>query len=513
MIYTRSFPGTDQLNQFGSSVNFLNGFGFVTKYFDGENLFVRPVNNWPIFYSLFSSLLLFFTKNTVFTFMISTLFSKVFLSVVVYKLYKSIFTDNYNFAFNIFITVIALSLAPIGYGSDIDIITASSFLLSLLFLHKYYFVTRSVKSLFFFFLIITAICHMRYAYLPKVALYLLFVFIYDLHVKNFKNQLFLKILLSSIVILNIITIYYGEYFQKTTEDILLYDSANLERESFWHLLYAPLANSFFPDFIVFNFLHKVLGDLVNNHYIIFVLIMMGLSVSIFYLLLKAIITSVKFKKISASNFILVFLFLFIFINLIVLFLVYGPSEVYPKKQINNTYQLSYDGLAIVNRYLILLHLSVFTLALHYAINKNVFYFKTLVTLAVFFGFLHFIYLNSIYSHDRKKNLFLLSKPEGVLIDCNAINNIFTESYEKNVLFCPLYTIDSMISRQVSPIEIAKSNGLVIFTKLANLHIFESSLTDFESVYYCHYSGNASFYKKNKHDIVYKGNIYTLYKKK
>ena len=67
VIYTRSFPGTDQLNQFGSSVNFLNGFGFVTKYFDGENLFVRPVNNWPIFYSFFSSLLLFFTKNTVFT--------------------------------------------------------------------------------------------------------------------------------------------------------------------------------------------------------------------------------------------------------------------------------------------------------------------------------------------------------------------------------------------------------------------------------------------------------------
>ncbi len=518
LIYSRSFPGNDQLFQYGATFNFLNGFGFNTQYFDGENIYLTPVDQWPIFYQYFSLPFIFLTKNPVFTFMITSLFSKIFLSIVIYKLYKILFGNKYNFAFNGFIIIITISLAPIGYGTDIDIITSSSLIFSLIILHHYYFYGKKITYLILFFLILGIICHMRYAYIPIVTIFLVVILIYEILNKNLKNHLLIKIILALLSFVNVLFLFMGPYFQKTSLEKLSSSISKTENlNSYWHLLYAPLVNSFFPDFIVFNFMSRSFGRLTNDYYLVFVIVMMIFSILIFYFLIKGFLLYYKREKLTSISFITLFLLVLISINIFVMFIVYGPYGVYTKEQISNTYKISYEGLAIVNRYLVLLHISVFTLAIVYAVVWKKNFFRKLLFLSFLFGIFHFIYLLTVYSVKRTENLKLLTKPESILIDCNEINKILISNNQENILFYPVYINDSIIHRQTQPLDIAMGNGVTIFksnneNNLKLLHK-KMSINDFSKVFYCHYTKNADFYQENLYKIRYKGHVFTLYEKK
>lgn len=518
VIYSRSFPGNDQLIQYGSSFNFLKGLGLNTQYFDGENIYFIPVDQWPIFYQYFSLPFIFITKNPVFTFMITSLFSKIFLSIVIYNLFKKIFGNKYNFAFNVFIIIITISLAPIGYGTDVDIIAASSLIFSLIILHHYYFYGKKITYLILFFLIVAIICHMRYAYVPKVTIFLVVILIYEILNKNLKNHLLIKIILALLSFVNVLYILVGPYFQKTSGKIVSSSISGAEDlNSYWHLLYAPLVNSFFPDFILFNFMSKFFGSFTNDYYLVFVIVMMVFSILIFYLLIKGFLLYYKREKLTSISFISLFLLVFISINIVVLFIVYGPYGVYTKEQISDTYKISYEGLAIVNRYFVLLHISVFTLAIFYAIVWKKNFFRKLLFFSFLFGIFHFIYLFTVYSVKRTENLKLLTKPESVLIDCNEINKILISNIQENILFYPVYINDSIIYRQTHPLHIAMGNGVTIFKrnyeKNLKLPNKTMSINDFNKVFYCHYAKNADFYQEKLHKIVYKGHVFNLYEKK
>jgi hypothetical protein len=64
IIYSRSHPSSDQLNQIGSAFNFIKGNGFSKVFFDGKQLIFQRLYNWPKFYSLLIAFFLKISKDT-----------------------------------------------------------------------------------------------------------------------------------------------------------------------------------------------------------------------------------------------------------------------------------------------------------------------------------------------------------------------------------------------------------------------------------------------------------------
>ena len=196
-------------------------------------------------------------------------------------------------------------------------------------------------------------------------------------------------------------------------------------------------------------------------------------------------------------------------NLITLIVVYGPFEFYNLSWIQNPYTISYSGLSVVNRYFLLLHVSVFLLSVYYGLKFNNKFFKFLIFSSVIFGFTHFCYLFSRYSIDKAKNLILVSNPSEIYVDCQEMNTLFTSNNNKNNLFIPLNICDTVFNRQINPSQIAISNGFVIFNSSDSLLNVEKLKSKFDNVYLCSHSNNKIYNKGFK--TIYRGKIYSLYK--
>lgn len=391
-----------------------------------------------------------------------------------------------------------------------DVACVSVFLISSVSLYKYYYENLYYKHIVVVFFGLFFICHMRYDYLPKALMFYVFIISIDIFQKNTRKHVFLKILLSFVFFVNFTTLYFSDYFQKTSPGAAnLVSTQTINFDSYWNVLYAPFINSFFPDFIIYTFLGKFLSSTLSHNYFLFVLILSGSSLIILLVLLKNYDVKLILKNIK-KNFIPITLLFFCISNFITLFVVYGLFEFYNFSWIESPYTMAYSGLAIVNRYFLLLHVSTFLLGIYYGLaHKNTF-FRYLIFCSILFGLIHFCYLFSKYSLKKEENLKLVSNPSEVYVDCQKINTILNLDNDNNSLFVPLYQNDTIYNRQIKPEQIARSNGFVIYR---SKDAFNSALefnTKFDNVYICSSTKRKETFKS--YETIYKGEIYSLHKK-
>lgn len=512
--FTRYFLGTDHLLQFGTVVNFINGDGFSIKYFDGEFIYYIERDEWPYFLRFFSLPFLYVTKNVTLSSIVIKILSYVILFLILKLFYKCLFNDQNKTTLGLNITLLfsAFCIAPFNYGNDIDIFSVGGFILSLTMVFYYYQRKSRLLFLYIFFIIIFLVCHMRYAYLPKVLLFLFTIIIYELFNRKLTENFIHKVFLSILSLGNIYFIYTNDYFNSHSESVLSsgFSSMN-DISTYWHVLYSPAVNTFIPDHIIYTFLEKISNHLIAHYYLIFITIMMIFSLTFIFKFIKEI------KK--NNNFLLGFLSLFCVINLIILFLIFGlkPQSFYSQEQIHNASLLSYSGLTVYNRYLLLFHASGFILALYFAIEKKSTFFKKILTLSLIFGFLHSCYLVSRYSFNRNNNLKLISTNPNRYIDCvNTSDFVITElKKNKKILFIPVFELESVEYRKRSPTQIIQSNGGTIFKKFPSENFLlkktKFNIRDFDRVFYCDFSKNKQKYEKKFHHI-YKGNFLSLFEK-
>ncbi len=512
-VFIREKPINDELVQLASAKNFLNGFGFVERYFNGSFIFFEQVTQWPLFYKMFSIPFLFFTNDHIFVAYLIKLTSILFLILSLSYLFNFFFNENQrNFALNICIVFIAFNIAPFNYGSSIDILSVSSFLAIACFSYKYFYLGYKKTDLCFLFIFTFLLLNMRYAYLPKVFGLVCFIFLFDFYKKSFNINIFWKTGFYLLLTINFYVLLSSDYFQSTSEKIVFNESVH-SIESFWNMLYAVFTIPFVPDYIVLNFISQTFKIGFIDNYIFFVGFFTLLGLITFYFIVKK--TLLGLKKFSLEdNYILLMLFLGVSLNLILMILIYGLDYFYSLEMIKNTNSLIYSGIAIYNRYFMLSSSCIFLICLHHMLVYKDTFFKLLFLFSGIFGFIHSCYLTNKYSFSREINASLFSLPAGSYQDSENIYRILKT--KKNILFIDNLNHDKVIKRQTNPNSFAKNSGAVIYKSAIilnkNFKKKEYSFRDFNEIIYCDFKEEENKYIVN-YNCLYSGNIYSIFKKK
>ena len=509
-IFTREKPNTDELIQIGSAKNFLNGFGFCLKYFNGQYLIFKNSFEWPLFYRVFSLPFILMFKNSILVIYILRIFS----FIILFTSFKFFFNSLYvgfkrNLAFNVCALFAAFSVAPFNYGSSIDIISVATFLLIVTFSFKYFYFGLRKKSLFILFFFIILLVNMRFAYVPKVMAFVAFIMVFDFFKNGIKKNLLAKVFLLSVVIINICVIIFSDYFQSTSNNVIF--ERDRDFYSYWNILYGLFVIPFFSDFTIYNFLYKIFNFSLTSNYIYFVFSVGLFGIIIFSFMVKNI-ARVFIRNERPTTFILSLLVFGCLINFTIIFIIYGFKTFYPMEKINDVYSLIYSGLALYDRYLLLSSCCLFILSLHLALEINSRFFKALIVSSFIFSLAHSVHLSKKYSISRLKNTSFFSLPEGSYNDMENIYKII--SCKENVLF-----IDSLgnnkINRQLSPELIAQSNGVTLYNKgfeeSSHKKKVNYSFSDFNEIIYCDLTTESIKYLNN-YVCLYSGNIYSIFKK-
>ena len=103
LIYSRHKISTDDITQLSTTVNFLNGFGFCIKYYNGEYIIHQSVDSWPILYRIIAIPFILITNNIEISAMLIKAFSYLFLFFTLHSLFSCLFTakKQANIAMNI----------------------------------------------------------------------------------------------------------------------------------------------------------------------------------------------------------------------------------------------------------------------------------------------------------------------------------------------------------------------------------------------------------------------------
>ena len=512
IIYSRSHPSSDQLTQIGSAFNFIKGHGFSNVFFDGKQLVFQSLDSWPKFYSLLIAFFLKISKDTNVSFLCVEFTCYAVFLIAIYKTLTILLkgSSNKNLVLNLSAISLATSIAPFKYGSGVDVISVAFMLLSIVFLYKYYFEKLQPKYLVIVYSLIALLCHVRYDYLPKVLMLFVFILAVEILQKTYKKHVFYKVLLSSFFGINFLYIFLSDFFQKTSaRSANLISSGSAIVESYWNYLYAPFFNSFFPDFILFTFLSKISKTFISENYLLFIVPLSFISIIILYSF-KINIKLKSLLNINKENFLPLALLFLAMSNLVTLFVVYGTNTFYQISWIQNPYQISYSGLSVVNRYFLLLHVSIFFLSAYNAFELKNLFFKSLIIPSICFGIFHFGYLNTRYSIFKSENLKLVSSPSEIYVDCMKINSLLRSVNKENNLFIPISKLETVYNRQIKPSQIAFSNGFVIFNSKDSLTETIELNSKFDNIYTCSYTKKSV--KKIHYETIYRGEIYSLHKK-
>jgi len=512
-VFSREKALSDELIQLSSANNFLNGFGFVERYFNGSFIVFEQVYQWPLFYRLFSIPFLLFTNDHVLVALLLKFASILFLVISLKYLFIYLLDNNQrNFALNVCIVFIAFNIAPFNYGGSIDILSVSSFLAIVCFSYKYFYLGYKKTDLCFLFVFIFLLLNMRYAYLPKVFGLVCFIFLFDFYKKGFTINLLWKVGFYLLITVNFYILLSSDYFQSTSERIVFNENI-ASVGSYWNMLYAVFAIPFVPDYIVLNFISQTFKVGFVDNYVFFVGIFTLLSLMIFYFVAKK--TFLRVEKFSLNdNYILLMLLLGVSLNFILMILIYGFDYFYSFEKIKNTNSLIYNGIAIYNRYFMLSSSCVFLICLYYMLVFKDTFFKFLFLFGGIFGIMHSSYLTNKYSFSREINSAFFSFPAGSYQDSENIYKILKT--KKNILFIDNLKHDKVIKRQTNPNTFAKNSGAIIYRSIIkenkNLKKIEYSFHDFDEIIYCDFKSEENKYLNN-YLCLYSGNIYSLFKKK
>lgn len=506
---TRVRLGSDQLNQIGSTINFLKGNGFSVAFFNGSNITFETLYSWPLFYRIICIPFLFL-NNIEYIYLFIKIFAYCILIYSLCQIFYRSFKDRrlINISINIVFFSIAFCFAPFGFGSEIDIFCVSFVLLVITKTNDYFQNEKKPAHLFFIFLYLFLLLNSRYAYLPFVALYLVFLLLLDIKYKTISKYLFLKIFYYSMLILNLILLIINPYFQKTASS---FQGASNTISSYWSFFYSVGFNSLFPDYIALNFLYKFFDfDFVKN-YLYFVIPVSLISITIFLFLSYKVLKGLLKNK---SSFYTIKFLLFIsgLFNLITLVYIYGLTHNYGLSQNTSIYSFIYSGLAIHDRYLSLTFSCFFILLIFYGLKHSIKHIQVLLLASLVFGLCHSLYLTKTFSYKRNENMNIVNLPRGSYEDCIKIYSLIkSNKYKnKNGLFIQGYLQDSLSHRQLKPKSMAVALGLTIFNGSNSVLVNRKknpNFNSFDNVYYCDYTKNKNTMFTNK---IYEGSVYSLF---
>lgn len=511
LIYSRHKISYDDLIQLSTTVNYLNGYGFCLKFYDGEYIIHEAVNSWPMLYRILAIPFIFFTQNIEISSILIKIFTYLFLYLTLYYYFSSLFKNKkeINIALNICFCFITVSIAPFNYGGVTDILSVCFILLCCLFAYKYFFVKSFPKYLFLFFLCITITLNLRYAYLPTVLLVLFCFFLLEIKFKTFKKNLFLKIVLLVFFVLNVILIVSNVYFLSSTE--ILLDSI-VENKTIWSYYYSVFFSPLFPDYIILNAVSKFLSSSNTVYFLFYSMVVIFSFVSgyvVFSFFYK------RFVKIG-DVFLESSLVFCVLVNLISLFVPFGVFGTYSEKNLTNISYFTNALLASQDRYQLLASVSIFILVLYYALISDKKIFQYLLISSFIFNLSHFIYLNTRYNLSRYENMKIASLPEGSYNDCLNINDLLIKEQNHNILFIENYKLNSELEkRQINPGKYVVSAGLTLFINYTKsrkaIKRERFNKNTFDKIVYCDFTKNSNLYLE-KYNCTYSGYIYSLFEK-
>ena len=510
IIFNRIRLGSDQLVQLGSAVNFLNGGEFTLSIFDGEEVFLSTVDDWPLFYRVFSIPFLMLFKDLEFIYLSILVSSYILLLLSINEIINRVFLNKNNktAALNLIFISTAFCLSPFRFGSEIDVFSMSFIFFLLVKVYDYFNEGNKAIDLlmifFFFFLLVNS----RYAYILFILLFLAFLLILDLIQKSFIKNLILKTSGVFLIILNIFYLTQTHYFQKTSS--MISEASNVGKTA-WSYFYSFGFNSLFPDYILLNFAVKVLNFNLSSNYLLFAMPVFFISIALLVLLLNT--TLKRLKQNITSKFVTLEVLLLVagLLNLINLLYIFGVFTSYKEEQIASISSIVYAGLSVNNRYLILTFASFFLLIVCYSIFYKKIY-QLLILMSILVGVSHNFYLGFKYSFSRSKNMNFVNYPIGSYNDCLEINKIISKENNslQNQLFVVCYRNDSANFRQITPRKLVVASGITILNNINSVKHYNFKVKEFEGfekIYYCDYKKNNNHVFKNK---IYEGNIYNLY---
>ena len=513
LIYSRHKISTDDLTQLSTTFNFINGFGFCLKYFDGEFVTHQSVDSWPMLYRIIAVPFVFITKNIEISAMLIKVLTYLFLYFTLHSFFSCLFImkKQANMALNICCLFAVTSIAPFNYGGVTDILSVCLVLFCFLFLYKFYFFKKNPKYIVLFYLSIMLLINLRYAYIPIVFFILFCVLFLEIKFKTFKSNLLIKLLFFSFIGLNLFFILTNNYFLNNTEFVL---SSVLEKSTIWSYYYSIFFSPFFPDFIILNAINKYIishSKVLYSFYSTVVLFTVSIGYFIFRNSYKRFI-NYKFKAFFLEGS-LVFCVL---INLTSLFVPFGVFGTYSEKNLTNVSYFTNGLLATQDRYQLLASVSIFILLLYYALISDKKIFQYLLISSFIFNLSHFVYLNTRYHLSRYENMKITSLPMGSYNDCLKINSLIRFKEDKAVLFIENYNLNSELEqRQINPGKFAIAEGVTLFrnSKNTNEAVFRSKMNtfSFDKIVYCDLTLNSSKYSKG-YSCLYLGDVYSLFKK-
>jgi hypothetical protein len=514
--FSTTRAGSDQLYQLGAAVNYLeeNGFSLLSSY-DFENIERKTLDKWPRFYLVLAVPVLALTgKNVELSFLLIRVMSfLVFLLSFLYVI------KNLDLRFKESISVLAgpilaILLVPVNYGGAADIFAISATLVSVVVLYRYWYENQSIKYVLLYFLLIALLPQIRYAYVPiAIAMIFFFLLVHFFVEKKLQNQWhYLFVVLPICSLIYILSSSYfvqksNKYLEAKTELPGLIENSIVWLKPF----YAPFFNSFFPDYILLNFLSRFgfYDKVVLYTFALFILI----SLIILFALVKNYLSKIKGLKslFAKGKFIETSLFFIIAANIAVYILIYRNSN-FMLEDIQSGLIFK-RSLAVANRYFVPIHVSVFLLAIIYIVNENSNILKSVLFASVLFGCLHYTYLRVIvYSpFDRAQNMDIVNLPEGSYNDMVAMSDIM-RSYkiDGKVYFFSNVDSNNENFRQIKPGHFAVANGLIRVPK-DDLRIDKCNSSDkcilLQSI------SNTEDLSRDEWGLEYKGQIYSLYKYK
>lgn len=513
LIYSRHKISFDDLTQLSTVVNFLNGFGFCLKYYDGEFITHHSVDSWPMLYRIIALPFVFVTENIEISAMLIKAFSYLFLFFTLNSFFSYLFTEKKqaNIALNICFLFATISIAPFNYGGVTDILSVCLVLFCFLFLYKFYFLKNNPKYIVLFSLSILLLINLRYAYLPVVFFILLCVLFLEIKFKTFKSSLLIKLLFLSFIGLNLFFIITNNYFLNNTRFVI---SSVLEKSTIWSYYYSIFFSPFYPDFIILNAINKFIipqSKVLYSFYATVVLFTVSIGYFIFINSYKRFI-NYKLKAFFLEGS-LVFC---VVINLISLFVPFGVFGTYSEKNLTNVSYFTNALLATQDRYQLLASVSIFILLLYYALISDKKIFKYVLMSSFIFNLSHFVYLNTRYHLSRYENMMIASLPMGSYNDCLKINSLIRFKEGKAVLFIENYNLNSELEqRQINPGKFAIAEGVTLFSNSKNTNkiVFRRKMNtfSFDKIVYCDLTLNSSKYSKG-YRCLYLGDVYSLFTK-
>ncbi|MFW5803687.1 MAG: hypothetical protein ACOCWG_00480 [bacterium] len=512
LAYTTIRVGSDDLRQLEASINFIHGYGFsILSIGESGSIITHKLLAWPYIYRILAVPFLLLTNlNIELSFILLLISSFAFLIYSIQFFIKNIslpYTITIRASFLFFSPFLIVPFKAMGAS---DMIALACLIISVAYFIVF-FNNKGVnnKAIFLFFIFLSILPHIRYAYVPLSMSGILLYCITIFYNKNRFHKIHLVYIL--IVGTSLFFILTNEYFVSTSDRYVLSSTTKTAEDTFFWLkpFYAPFFNAFVPDYIIVSFGQKFTSLWLTIAPYVFLCMSICSFIIMGMLMYYYISNSRNFASLwKKEKLIETGLFVIIFSTLLFYVIIYRNHS-YTYNEIISS-KILYKNLSVVNRYFAPIYLSTLILALIYSIKKQSKFFAYLLIILCLFSVTHFIYMRTIYHpYSRDINMTIVNKPPGSYADSKKIGTIIKENRKDNLVYV-INDVENVKAncRQITPILFARANGAIAshFKNTENI-----SIRNKQEWYYITFADKEI--NNSKWKLAYKGSIYSLYKSK